>query len=99
MTTVVRPKRVREWDVDQSKHEHLPKVPLRMIVAGPSGTGKTQLIQAMILDFYRTKGGKSVFARVYVFSPISPRRPSLGARAQVLREGAGPGPEEGALPL
>ena len=69
MATVVRPKRVREWDVDQSKHEHLPKVPFRMIIAGPSGTGKTQLIQAMILDFYRTKGGKSVFARVYVFSP------------------------------
>jgi hypothetical protein len=60
---------VKEWDVDQSKHEHLPKVPLSMVIAGPSGTGKAQLIQAMILDFYRTKRGKSVFARVYIFSP------------------------------
>ena len=40
-----------------------------MVVAGPSGVGKTQLIQAMILDFYKTKGGDSVFARIYVFSP------------------------------
>jgi hypothetical protein len=66
---VVRPKRVKDWPVDQSKHEHLPAVPFRMIVAGPSGVGKTQLLQSIILDFYRTKGGKSVFARVYVFSP------------------------------
>lgn len=49
--------------------EVLPKVPFRMICAGPSGCGKTEAIVSMILDMYRTKKGKSVFKRVFVFSP------------------------------
>ena len=65
----VVPPRVESWSCDQPKHEHLPTVPLRMVVAGPSGCGKTMLIVCMITQLYRRKSGKSVFERIYVFSP------------------------------
>jgi hypothetical protein len=34
-----------------------------------TSTSKTTLIQSMLLDMYRTKGGGSCFARIYIFSP------------------------------
>lgn len=68
MPKVVPPK-VPEYHSDQSRHEHLPSVPLRAVIAGPSGCGKTMLIVTMITDLYKKNDGKSVFKRVYVFSP------------------------------
>jgi hypothetical protein len=65
----IKPHPTKQWDVAQSRHEHLPKVPFRMIISAPGGSGKTILIQNMIVDLYKTKGGKSVFQRVYIFSP------------------------------
>jgi septin family protein len=95
METVVKPKRVKEWEVDQSKHEHLPSVPFRMIIAGPSGTGKSQLIQSMILDFYQDSWGKSVFARVYIWSPSVFADPVWEPVRRFLRERAPSRPVEG----
>ena len=69
MPKVVPPKGIPEYHNDQSQHEHLPSVPLRAVIAGPSGCGKTLLIVTMITDLYRRKDGKSVFKRIYVFSP------------------------------
>ena len=69
MPKVVPPKGIPEYHSDQSQHEHLPSVPLRAVIAGPSGCGKTLLIVTMIADLYRKNDGKSVFKRVYVFSP------------------------------
>ena len=66
---VVPPKGIPVYKSDQSRHKHLPKVPLRAVVAGPSGCGKTLLIVTMITDLYRKNNGKSVFERIYVFSP------------------------------
>jgi hypothetical protein len=67
---VVPPKGIPSWSSDQPQHAHLPPVPLRMVVAGPSGCGKTMLIVSMITtDLYRRRDGKSVFKRVFVFSP------------------------------
>ena len=66
---VVPPKGIPEYHSDQSRHEHLPKVPLRAVISGPSGCGKTLLIVTMICDLYRKKDGKSTFKRIYVFSP------------------------------
>jgi GTPase SAR1 family protein len=69
MPPVRPPKGIPEYHSDQSKHEHLPSVPIRAVIAGPSGCGKTLLIVTMITDLYRKNDGKSVFKRVYVFSP------------------------------
>ena len=69
MPKVVPPKGIPEYHSDQSRHDHLPSVPIRAVIAGPSGCGKTLLIVTMITDLYRRKDRKSVFKRIYVFSP------------------------------
>ena len=52
------------YDFRQSRHEHLPKVPLRGCVLGPSGSGKGVFLVHLVLGLYR-----GCFERVYVFSP------------------------------
>ena len=66
---IVKPAQSDTYHFAQSKHEILPQIPFRMIVAGPSGGGKTVLLQSMMLSLYRTKSGKSPFARIYIWSP------------------------------
>ena len=41
-----------------------PKLPMRSMLVGPSGGGKTVLLTNMILDIYR-----DCFSRVYIWSP------------------------------
>ena len=41
-----------------------PKIPFRSIILGPSGSGKSILLQNMILNIYR-----NCFSRIYIFSP------------------------------
>ena len=69
MPKVVPPKGIPEYHSDRSRHEHLPSVPLRAVIAGPSGCGKNLLIVTMITDLYKRNDGKSVFKRIFVFSP------------------------------
>ena len=61
--------RTKEWSAEQPEREILPSLPMRVALLGPSGSGKMQLIQSMIIDMYRTKGGGSCFARIYIWSP------------------------------
>ena len=60
----VRPHKVPEFKVKQSKYPHVPELPMRALIYGPSGSGKTVLLQNLILDVYR-----GCFSRWYVFSP------------------------------
>ena len=69
MAVVVPPRGIPEYTSDQSRHEHLPSVPLRMVVCGPSGSGKTMAVVSMITDLYRRPIGDSAWKRIYVFSP------------------------------
>ena len=57
-----RPKEV-EWHYTQPP-EPFPRVPGSGLALGPTGSGKTSTIVSMLLGPYR-----SVFSRVYVFSP------------------------------
>jgi hypothetical protein len=52
-------------ELKQSKSEFLPKLPVRAIVAGPSGAGKGILVSKLLLDprYYRDK-----FERIYYIS-------------------------------
>ena len=60
----IRPIDLKEYSCKQSKHAHVPKVPLRMVLLAPSGSGKTVLLSNLILNIYR-----GCFERIYVFSP------------------------------
>ena len=68
MPPKVVPRKTEKWTSDQPDDEILPSLPARMLLLGPSGSGKSQLIASMCLDFFR-KRGKSCFSRIYIFSP------------------------------
>ena len=61
---VIKPIQTKEYETKQSKYNVVSKLPLRSIVLGPSGSGKSILLQNMILDIY-----KDCFSRIYIFSP------------------------------
>ena len=65
----VKPHKTDDHDFAQSKHEQLPAIPFRAIVAALGGAGKTVLLQSMVLDLYRTESGNSPFSRIYIWSP------------------------------
>ena len=60
----IKPIKIKEYEVKQSKYPHVGKLPIRSLLIGPSGSGKTVLLQNMILDIYR-----DCFSRIYIFSP------------------------------
>jgi len=55
---------LKEYETKQSKYDIAPKIPFRSIILGPSGSGKSILLQNMILNIYR-----NCFSRIYIFSP------------------------------
>ena len=58
----IKPIDLKNYTCKQSKHGHVPKVPLRMILLAPSGSGKTVLLSNLILNIYR-----GCFERIFVF--------------------------------
>lgn len=60
----IRPIGTVDYIHKQSIHQHVPRVPLRLILLAPSGSGKTVLISNLILNIYR-----GAFERIFVFSP------------------------------
>ena len=63
-TPEIKPIKIKEYTVKQSKYQVVGKLPIRSIILGPSGSGKTVLLQNMILNIYR-----DCFSRIYIFSP------------------------------
>ena len=61
---IIKPIKHKEYSVKQSKYSACGKLPMRAMICGPSQSGKTILLQNMILDIY-----KGCFSRIYVFSP------------------------------
>ena len=60
----IEPIKLKEYETKQSKYDIAPKIPFRSIILGPSGSGKSILLQNMILNIYR-----NCFSRIYMFSP------------------------------
>jgi hypothetical protein len=60
----------------------VPKVAFRFMFTGPSNSGKSNTGR-WILDKYYTKGGKSFFSRVYIFSPTAKIDPTWDGVAGV----------------
>ena len=61
---IIKPAEVKEYVVRQSKYAIAPKLPIRSVVLCPWGSGKSVLLQAMVLDIYRGS-----FDQIYIFSP------------------------------
>ena len=60
----ISPIKVKQYEVQQSKYEHVSKLPTRSVNNAASGSGKTVLIQNSILDIYM-----GCFSKIYMFSP------------------------------
>ena len=58
---IIKPIKLKEYQVIQSKYDVASKLPIRSIILGPSGSGKSILLQNFILDIY-----KDCFSRVYI---------------------------------
>ena len=61
---LIKPLQLQDYTCKQSKHDIVPKLPLRGILLAPSGSGKTVLLSNLILNVYR-----DCFERLYIFSP------------------------------
>jgi len=63
-TPAIVPAKTKEFTCKQSKYKIAPELPMRAIAYGPSGSGKSILLQQLILDVYR-----GCFERIYIWSP------------------------------
>ena len=50
---IIKPIKTREYDVPESRYRQVGKLPFRTIILGSSGSGKTILLQNMIIDIYK----------------------------------------------
>ena len=60
----IKPIKTKQYDVPESRYKQVGKLPIRAIALGPSGSGKSILLQNMIIDIYH-----KLFERIYIFSP------------------------------
>ena len=60
----IEPIKLKEYTSKQSEYSQCAKLPMRSILLSPSGSGKTVLLQNMVLDIFR-----DCFSRIYIFSP------------------------------
>jgi len=66
MAAKVLPHTSTSYSYAQSRHAHVPELPVRAICVAPSGGGKTTLLVSLILDIYR-----HCWNRLYIFSPTA----------------------------
>ena len=65
VTPSLKPIQLKEHTCYQGHYgDIVPKLPMRSILVGPSGAGKTVLLTNMTLDIY-----KGCFSRIYIWSP------------------------------
>ena len=65
-SAAISPAQAIHWDAKGSRFGHMPKPPLRWLIAGPSGAGKGVTMQNLLLNHYR-----GAFERIYCFSPTA----------------------------
>ena len=59
----MKPQKSAEYEFKQSKYDVAPRIPFSQIIVARSGSGKTILLQNMILDIYR-----GCFERILIWS-------------------------------
>ena len=60
----ITPPKTQNYDIVQSKYEQAPRLPIRALLLGASGSGKGVLLSNLVMQVY-----DKVFSKVYIFSP------------------------------
>jgi len=63
-TPEIKPYNHEKFTCKQSRYEMVSELPTRALIVAPSNSGKSVLLQNIILDIYR-----NCFERIYIFSP------------------------------
>jgi type II secretory pathway predicted ATPase ExeA len=63
-TPEIKPLSVTKFNTKQSRYAMCAELPMRSIILGPSGSGKSVLLQNMIMTIY-----KDCFEKIYIISP------------------------------
>ena len=63
-TPQIKPLSTTQFNAKQSKYAMCAELPMRSIILGPSGSGKSVLLQNMIYDIY-----KGCFEKIFIISP------------------------------
>ena len=58
---VIKPIKTKEYHVPESRYKQAGKLPFRSIILGSSGSGKTILLQNMIIDIYKNWFWTNIF--------------------------------------
>jgi len=61
---LIKPLSTKKFNAKQSKYTMCAELPMRSIILGPSGSGKSVLLQNMIMDIY-----KGCFEKIFIISP------------------------------
>ena len=61
---LIKPLSTKKCNAKQSKYTMRADLPMRSIILGPSGSGKSVLLQNMIMDIY-----KGCFEKIFIISP------------------------------
>lgn len=77
---IIEPINITNYEFNQSKYEHVPKLPFRSIIVASSTGGKTVLIQNLILNVYR-----GAFASIFIFSPSVHSDPTFNKVKKYIR--------------
>ena len=78
---IIKPINITEYEFNQSKYEHVLKLPFRSIIVASSTGGKTVLVQNLILNVYRNS-----FARIFIFSPSVHNDPTFTEVKKYIRD-------------
>ena len=78
---IIKPINITDYELKQSKYEHVPKLPFRSIIVASSTGGKTVLVQNIILNVYRNS-----FARIFIFSSSVHNDPTFTEVKKYIRD-------------
>ena len=78
---VVKPVKLKDRKLKQSRYPALPSLSARICFFGRSGSGKSQAMASAIMDWY-----KGCFSRIYLFGKSAKRDPLYVALADFIRD-------------
>jgi len=64
LTPTIKPLSTKKFNAKQSRYAMCAELPMRSIILGPSGSGKSVLLQNMIMDIYM-----GCFEKIFIISP------------------------------